>query len=102
MNRGSASGLDDDIGLLGASMRPRFMNRGSAVVDAVEDDIRLRFNEAPIHESGKCGQLQRSHVPARGASMRPRFMNRGSAGAWSGPATRRSRFNEAPIHESGK
>ena len=36
-----------------------------------------RFNEAPIHESGKCryaGDVE----PGGGASMRPRFMNRGS------------------------
>ena len=53
------------------------MNRGSD-----HDDQRARvraagFNEAPIHESGKCG--------------RP-------PGKIAAPL----RFNEAPIHESGK
>ena len=53
------------------------MNRGSH--PAAEPPSRLigRFNEAPIHESGK----------------------------WSSrdyPADRSARFNEAPIHESGK
>ena len=36
-----------------------------------------RFNEAPIHESGKSGRLRKSIRAHRG-------------------------FNEAPIHESGK
>ena len=36
-----------------ASMRPRFMNRGSQSLSA--DVVRdgAGFNEAPIHESGK-------------------------------------------------
>ena len=38
---------------------------------------RTSFNEAPIHESGKCGTLQTCRTPRIG-------------------------FNEAPIHESGK
>ena len=58
-------------------MRPRFMNRGSTVwsdTSSVRSDC---FNEAPIHESGKCS-IARVDL-----------------------STRR-RFNEAPIHESGK
>ena len=36
-----------------ASMRPRFMNRGSqGGLNSIPPDHR-RFNEAPIHESGK-------------------------------------------------
>ena len=61
-----------------ASMRPRFMNRGSFV---------LAFRDL---------------IPDILASMRPRFMNRGSE---TMPPVRRSArtgFNEAPIHESGK
>ena len=53
------------------------MNRGSAPSVAIMSSHRLGFNEAPIHESGKCP----------GRRLRP-------------PA--RSGFNEAPIHESGK
>jgi len=39
--------------------------------------VRYRFNEAPIHESGKCALNARFDGGIRG-------------------------FNEAPIHESGK
>ena len=40
---------------IAASMRPRFMNRGSGVGLASKMVRATRFNEAPIHESGKCG-----------------------------------------------
>ena len=54
MNRGSL--LDSSASPQAprsASMRPRFMNRGSDELHVL-DVIRLeRFNEAPIHESGK-------------------------------------------------
>ena len=53
------------------------MNRGSAIVAIELLGSEPRFNEAPIHESGK------------------------SAGCRGRPA-RRPGFNEAPIHESGK
>ena len=53
------------------------MNRGSSQRSAPSRRKRPRFNEAPIHESGKF-------------MMAARF--RGC----------RYRFNEAPIHESGK
>ena len=80
------------------------MNRGSAVSHRRGPWRRPRFNEAPIHESGKCrftgrraarsprgfneapihesGKWLRPRRPAavRSASMRPRFMNRGSDG----------------------
>ena len=53
MNRGSR-GVQfvlppDDL----ASMRPRFMNRGSGYFAKERPDINPGFNEAPIHESGK-------------------------------------------------
>ena len=53
------------------------MNRGSfdALCEAVGMD--RGFNEAPIHESGKCASVQRLRAGGK-------------------------RFNEAPIHESGK
>ena len=60
-----------------ASMRPRFMNRGSAPTATSAAEWPGSFNEAPIHESGK----------SRGSPLRGR---------------REIRFNEAPIHESGK
>ena len=53
------------------------MNRGSPEGPAVRARLASRFNEAPIHESGKCGQHTSTRRPIRG-------------------------FNEAPIHESGK
>ena len=55
------------------------MNRGSVVLDAELLEKLPAFNEAPIHESGKCADriaTLASPVP----SMRPRFMNRGSDG----------------------
>ena len=73
------------------------MNRGSVSVVPV---LALRgrgFNEAPIHESGKC-QRRRVHGGLQlVASMRPRFMNRGSYGRAPGgavavPASMRPRF----------
>ena len=36
-----------------ASMRPRFMNRGSIFVPPFCSTSASTFNEAPIHESGK-------------------------------------------------
>ena len=53
------------------------MNRGSSAHHRPAIPNPGRFNEAPIHESGKC--LLRAHrrPPSEG-------------------------FNEAPIHESGK
>ena len=78
MNRGSFVELAADVCLSVASMRPRFMNRGSL-------SLVLR-------------------LPAgRAASMRPRFMNRGSPEFFAqATVTALTSFNEAPIHESGK
>ena len=60
------------------------------------------FNEAPIHESGKYALVTDEPPEGTPASMRPRFMNRGSS--WRGKRSPHGRpgFNEAPIHESGK
>ena len=53
MNRGSDL-LLDELGLaVEASMRPRFMNRGSGHGRAFRPPTASGFNEAPIHESGK-------------------------------------------------
>ena len=77
------------------------MNRGSLSRRGADAPSPTRFNEAPIHESGKF-VLGRDLPCAVPASMRPRFMNRGSARHGSQGTGDRSRFNEAPIHESGK
>jgi len=77
MNRGSVSGFRRLGCMPPASMRPRFMNRGS-VPDAEDGLTNAR------------------------ASMRPRFMNRGSRGERLQLAVGVPGFNEAPIHESGK
>ena len=78
MNRGSVDSAHAGPGRGElASMRPRFMNRGSTQGPTTSGYVYAGFNEAPIHESGK------SHHRASGG--------RG-----------RRRFNEAPIHESGK
>ena len=53
------------------------MNRGSCGQPATPSSGIWRFNEAPIHESGKYPRPLHFHsLPV--ASMRPRFMNRGS------------------------
>ena len=77
MNRGSFDLLGPKRGDAPASMRPRFMNRGSLGEDQPNRKPHAGFNEAPIHESGK------------------------SAGSRNVAETI-TRFNEAPIHESGK
>ena len=53
------------------------MNRGSEVGRAATTPTCTRFNEAPIHESGKCVGVEVAEEVVV-ASMRPRFMNRGS------------------------
>ena len=77
MNRGSLTDLKGDALKVVASMRPRFMNRGSPWVPCGVISMRCSFNEAPIHESGKCQATARSCIAI-------------------------GRLNEAPIHESGK
>ena len=53
MNRGSQDDLRVRQAHQRASMRPRFMNRGSRPHNHSNSRIMCRFNEAPIHESGK-------------------------------------------------
>ena len=53
MNRGSAAERIARRTLKVASMRPRFMNRGSSIDRERSSGQSRRFNEAPIHESGK-------------------------------------------------
>ena len=73
------------------------MNRGSDDPSQVSHRGDIRFNEAPIHESGKYQQFERDRFRAGQASMRPRFMNRGSDSGKSsldgeGRASMRPRF----------
>ena len=77
MNRGSSRG---------PCSQPRALNRfneapihesGKCASDATNGEGRISFNEAPIHESGKYHLLGPRWPSHRG-------------------------FNEAPIHESGK
>ena len=78
------------------------MNRGSGQLKVNYLQENARFNEAPIHESGKFRPVIGHFPSGPGASMRPRFMNRGSVlGSCRVPAGVPG-FNEAPIHESGK
>ena len=53
------------------------MNRGSQGEIIAGHGDGLRFNEAPIHESGKFRRIDEEDGRFD-ASMRPRFMNRGS------------------------
>ena len=71
------SGRDPRCEIPVASMRPRFMNRGSTMPASRLRWAAARFNEAPIHESGKYRHQEAN--PSRFPG-----------------------FNEAPIHESGK
>ena len=77
MNRGSAAASRTSAVSQLASMRPRFMNRGSDLSHSARGRSTPRFNEAPIHESGKLFWYAIVDFTF-GASMRPRFMNRGS------------------------
>ena len=57
------------------------MNRGSPLRRETDPTLSSGFNEAPIHESGKC-PAQQPPSPYVVASMRPRFMNRGSGAVY--------------------
>ena len=54
MNRGSLPLGQERLVARRASMRPRFMNRGSGRQRDSSSRSGIGFNEAPIHESGKC------------------------------------------------
>ena len=57
MNRGSNQLRRGEGASVRASMRPRFMNRGSLSHQETPAPGEGRFNEAPIHESGKCVRI---------------------------------------------
>ena len=67
MNRGSHDDGAFRGHLILASMRPRFMNRGSHGWTHTTSNLGIRFNEAPIHESGK-SSCCRSYA-ARGPTL---------------------------------
>ena len=58
MNRGSVADPRGPVPCTRPSMRPRFMNRGSSQGRPPDGLVAGPFNEAPIHESGKCRHLQ--------------------------------------------
>ena len=102
MNRGSYDFKDFKDNWKQASMRPRFMNRGSSAGPRSGRYRPRGFNEAPIHESGKCAVTPRTSAARCGFNEAPihesgKFRLERSLGAF-----RACRFNEAPIHESGK
>ena len=101
MNRGSHHAENKANQKADASMRPRFMNRGSsASIDRAgrrsPASMRPRFMNR--------GSSEVEDHPGIGvlASMRPRFMNRGSRRDRGRGPREHPGFNEAPIHESGK
>ena len=79
------------------------MNRGSKSCQRSHGAGHARFNEAPIHESGKChaeiGGITRTayrfnEAPIHESGKSPLRSLDSELG--------RTGFNEAPIHESGK
>ena len=78
MNRGSPIRQHDLYPLrLGFNEAP-IHESGKYQAGAGQIPLRFRFNEAPIHESGKYERLGAASIGNAKASMRPRFMNRGS------------------------
>ena len=84
-----------------ASMRPRFMNRGSGGRNPPREEHMNGFNEAPIHESGKSPSRRPTRSPRRSFNEAPIHESGKSPSRRPTRSPRRS-FNEAPIHESGK
>ena len=77
------------------------MNRGSLGSPRPHPPTACRFNEAPIHESGKSGRGSRFDRRDCGFNEAPIH----ESGKWSQirpSAKSLTCFNEAPIHESGK
>ena len=77
------------------------MNRGSTRSSRRAARAYCRFNEAPIHESGKWGKNRIGRPENSSFNEAPIH----ESGKWVFPlrsALRVLRFNEAPIHESGK
>ena len=77
------------------------MNRGSRGKRVHLPAAEAGFNEAPIHESGKCGQERMTAPRARSFNEAPIHESGKFGEAWFDHCNQQ-RFNEAPIHESGK
>ena len=78
------------------------MNRGSSAFANGLPSGGLRFNEAPIHESGKWAATRRP-APYSGRRFNEAPIHEsGKCSRPVGESRPGSRFNEAPIHESGK
>ena len=78
------------------------MNRGSTMATSMPANGYSRFNEAPIHESGKSGRIAWHHRQMPGFNEAPIHESGKFVHANRGLASQGARFNEAPIHESGK
>ena len=77
------------------------MNRGSDALHAQDSRAHARFNEAPIHESGKCSPGSGLGVGLHRFNEAP-IHESGKSSISRGCRSRAGCFNEAPIHESGK
>ena len=77
------------------------MNRGSPRRRVAQCAGPPRFNEAPIHESGKSSHPSRRGQEAHRFNEAPIHESGKFRDGLPG-CGRARRFNEAPIHESGK
>ena len=101
MNRGSPIDAAWALAESDASMRPRFMNRGSIAPRAQQRRMGDCFNEAPIHESGKFTAIESTPQAREGFNEAP-IHESGKSVRFGLLSRTRPCFNEAPIHESGK
>ena len=77
MNRGSQTAESDHAGAVAGFNEAPIHESGKCSVFRRNLAVYFGFNEAPIHESGK-STLDWVEATHGMASMRPRFMNRGS------------------------
>ena len=82
-------------------MRPRFANRGSARLIALNEAIPATSMRPRFANRGS-GDTYTYRTGLELTSMRPRFANRGSHAGPPFSAFSLCDFNEAPIRESGK
>ena len=77
MNRGSRTKKSGGALVRVPSMRPRFMNRGSVLLD-VPFALQIQPSMRPRFMNRGSARARSASTPGTPASMRPRFMNRGS------------------------